>query len=148
MFGATFLKVKDLAVKDNYFTKMWHDAMRFVSVQDTRITGNTYIEKELEPGYTHKDFMQFWTNKANGEYGSKNVVISDNTFISDDGETHGIFLLAEGGHGNGLSREHRDLQQHHQGDPDARHHRGLRQRPTITENTVEQYGKISAVASR
>lgn len=94
-FGATFVKTSNLKVSDNFFTDLWHDAMRFVAVTNADITGNTYIEKGSEPGYPHKDFMQFWTNKANGEGPSKNVTITGNTFVSDDGYSHGIFILSE-----------------------------------------------------
>lgn len=143
-FGATFLKVRDLEVKDNDFTKMWHDAMRFVSVEDARITGNTYIEKDSQPGYTHKDFIQFWTNKANGEYGSKNVLISGNTFISDDGETHGIFLLAEGGPAMGYHQNiviaDNTIKASQTHAITVAYANGL----TITGNTVEPYGKIGS----
>lgn len=94
--GAYFSKVTGLTVSNNTYTDMWHDAMNFAGITNGVISKNVYRESGSHPGYTHKDFIQFWTNKTNGEAASKNVQITGNSFYSKDGETHGIFMLNEG----------------------------------------------------
>lgn len=94
--GAYFSKVTGLTVSNNTYTDMWHDAMNFAGITNGVISGNVYRESGSHPGYTHKDFIQFWTNKTNGEGASKNVQITGNSFYSKDGDTHGIFMLNEG----------------------------------------------------
>ena len=93
--GAYFSRSSGLTVANNSFTGMKHDAMRFAGVTNTVISGNKYTETTSQNGYLHKDFIQFWTNRTNGEGPSSNVKIISNQFYSKDGETHGILMLNE-----------------------------------------------------
>lgn len=93
--GAYFSKITGLTVSNNTFTKMYHDAMNFAGITNGVISKNTYRESGSHSGYTHKDFIQFWTNKTNGEAGSKNITITGNSFYSNDGDTHGILIMNE-----------------------------------------------------
>jgi len=97
--GAYFSKITGLTVSNNTFTDMYHDAMNFAGITNGVISKNVYKEWGSQPNYTHKDFIQFWTNKGNGEGASKNIQITGNSFYSKDGDTHGIFLLNEGNMG-------------------------------------------------
>ena len=76
---AIFSKVTGLTVSNNTYTDMWHDAMNFAGITNGVISKNVYRESGSQPGYTHKDFIQFWTNKTNGEAASKNVQITGNS---------------------------------------------------------------------
>ena len=98
--GAYFSKITGLTVSNNTFTDMYHDAMNFAGITNAVISKNVYKEMGSHQGYTHKDFIQFWASKLNGEYASKNVQITGNSFYSKDGDTHGIFLTTEPGWGS------------------------------------------------
>ena len=93
--GSFIYEIKGMTVSNNTFTKMFHDAMNFTDIVDGTISNNVYRESGSQPGYTHKDFIQFWTNKGYGQEASKNIKITGNQFYSKDGDTHGIFINNE-----------------------------------------------------
>lgn len=94
--AATFLyELKGMTVSGNTFTKLYQDAMDFADITDGVISKNVYRESGSQPGYIHKDFIQFWTNKQYDQGASKNITISNNSFYSQDNDTHGIFILNE-----------------------------------------------------
>lgn len=95
---ASFLySITGMTVSNNTFTNMYHDAMDFTEITNGVISKNTYTETNSQPGYTHKDFIQFWTNAQYDQSASKNIQITNNAFFSDDGQTHGIFINNEVG---------------------------------------------------
>lgn len=100
MTGLKIYTASNIAVTNNYYTAMDVDAMHFGGLSNAVIQGNKYVEQGSRAGYTHKDFIQFFTGAnggpaANGVAPSKNVKIIDNEFYSKDGLTHGILILNE-----------------------------------------------------
>lgn len=95
---ASFLySIEGLTVSNNTFARMYHDAMDFTEITNGVISKNVYRESNSQPGYTHKDFIQFWTNAQFDQGASKNVKIVGNSFYSADKQTHGIFINNEVG---------------------------------------------------
>lgn len=139
--GAYFSKITGLTVSNNTFTDMWHDAMNFAAITNGVISKNVYKEAGSHPGYTHKDFIQFWTNKGNGEGPSKNVQITGNSFYSKDGDTHGIFLLNEGKMGmhQNITISNNYIRASHTHGITMQDGNGI----TISNNTMIKDGKLS-----
>lgn len=93
--GSFIYEINGLTVSNNTFNRMYIDAMNFADINNGTISGNTYQESGSMKDYTHKDFIQFWTNKGYNQAASKNIKIVNNKFFSKDGDTHGIFINNE-----------------------------------------------------
>lgn len=93
--GAFLNKITGLTVSNNTYARMYIDAMNFAGINGGVISKNVYHESGSREGYSHKDFIQFWTNAGNDQQASKNIKITGNSFYSQDGETHGIFINNE-----------------------------------------------------
>lgn len=93
--GSFIYEVTGLTVSGNTFNRMYIDAMNFADINGGSISNNYYQESGSLPHYTHKDFIQFWTNAGYGQAASKNISITGNKFFSKDGDTHGIFINNE-----------------------------------------------------
>lgn len=93
--GSFIYEISGLTVSNNSFTRMYIDAMNFADINGGSISGNVYRESGSQPNYTHKDFIQFWTNAGYNQAASKNIKITGNQFYSKDGDTHGIFINNE-----------------------------------------------------
>lgn len=93
--GSFIYEIKGLTVSNNTYTRMFHDAMNFTDIVGGTISNNVYQESGSQPRYTHKDFIQFWTNKGFGQEASRDIKITGNKFYSKDGDTHGIFIHNE-----------------------------------------------------
>lgn len=93
--GSFIYEVTGLTVSHNTFTRMWNDAMDFADITNGVISRNVYTESGSQPGYIHKDFIQFWTNQQYNQAASKNIQISNNEFYSSDNQSHGIFINNE-----------------------------------------------------
>ncbi|WP_299131406.1 right-handed parallel beta-helix repeat-containing protein, partial [uncultured Amaricoccus sp.] len=94
-FGSFIYEIKGLTVSNNTYTRMWEDAMNFTDIQGGVISNNIYRESGSQPGYSHKDFIQFWTNAGYDQAASKNIQITGNKLYAKDGQTHGIFVMNE-----------------------------------------------------
>ena len=94
--GSFVYTSSDITFKGNYYTRMYHDAMNFADLVGVSITNNTYSQSGSQPGYTHKDFIQFWTNATYNQVASKDITITGNKFYSNgDNASHGIFMNNE-----------------------------------------------------
>lgn len=93
--GSFIYEVTGLTVSHNTFTRMWNDAMNFADITNGVISRNVYVESGSQPGYIHKDFIQFWTNQYYNQAASKNIQITNNEFYSSDNQSHGIFMNNE-----------------------------------------------------
>ena len=93
--GLKFQASSNISVENNSFTKMFIDAMQFAGLTNAAIRNNKYTESGSKSGWTHKDFIQFFTNKSSGATASKNVEISGNQLYAKDGQTHGVLVLNE-----------------------------------------------------
>jgi hypothetical protein len=104
-YGASFSETSSLNVTGNNFSGLKEDAMRFAAITNGTISGNVYNEGGSKAGYSHKDFIQFWTHKGNGEGPSSNIKITNNKFYGSDSYTHGIFINneANGPHHKGFT---------------------------------------------
>lgn len=94
-YGAAFSHTSGLDVTGNTFSGLKEDAMRFAGITNGVISGNVYNESGSKAGYSHKDFIQFWTHKGNGDGPSSNIKITNNKFYGSDSYTHGIFINNE-----------------------------------------------------
>jgi Ca2+-binding RTX toxin-like protein len=92
--GLKFYTSNNINVKNNYFTRLDIDAMQFAGLTNSIIQNNKYVESGSKSGWTHKDFIQFYTVKTYGNP-SKNVKIAGNELHAKDGQTHGILILNE-----------------------------------------------------
>ena len=97
--GLKFQGTSGVVVSNNSFTKMNIDAMQFAGLTNATIQNNKYVESGSRSGWTHKDFIQFFTVNAYGAQASKNVKIIGNQFYSKDGVTHGIYINNEANNG-------------------------------------------------
>lgn len=93
--GSFLYEITGLTMSGNSFNRMYIDAMNFADINGGSISNNFYQESGSQPNYTHKDFIQFWTNAGYNQAASKNVSITGNKFFSKDGDTHGIFINNE-----------------------------------------------------
>jgi len=92
--GMKFQDSSNIDVNNNYFTRMWIDAMQFAGLYNSKIRNNTYVEDGSRPNWSHKDFIQFFTNAGYGANPSRNVSITGNEFYAEHGSaTHGILIL-------------------------------------------------------
>ncbi|WP_299131702.1 right-handed parallel beta-helix repeat-containing protein, partial [uncultured Amaricoccus sp.] len=95
--GSFIYESSGVTMSGNTFTRMYIDAMDFAEINNGVISNNYYQESGSRPGYTHKDFIQFWTHRGYDQAPSKNITISGNKFYSKDGDTHGILITNEWG---------------------------------------------------
>ena len=95
--GSFIYETSNVTMSGNTFSRMYIDAMDFAEITNGVISNNTYQESGSRPGYTHKDFIQFWTHRGYDQGPSKNITISGNKFYSKDGDTHGILITNEWG---------------------------------------------------
>ncbi len=95
--GSFIYESSNVTMSGNTFNRMYIDAMDFAEITNGVISKNTYQESGSKPGYTHKDFIQFWTHRGYDQGPSSNITISGNKFYSKDGDTHGILITNEWG---------------------------------------------------